>query len=68
MEWLVCQNKDGELFIQSQPERDNMMNTLFDLMAEIPTFVVKRFNTKEEAICYVANIHFVNKLINKIEE
>jgi hypothetical protein len=68
MQWCVCKNIDGEMFIQSRMEREIMLDALIAMSVTPPTFVIKTFDTKEEAISYVANIHCVDKLINKIIE
>ncbi len=66
MQWCVCQTKSGELFVQSRPERERMLDVLIELQADIPHFVIKTFDTQKQAEDYVAEMTRINKIINQI--
>jgi len=63
--WLVCQNKDGFLFIQSRTEREMMLSVLTELENGVPSYVVKSFSTEQQAEDYVLEMFNINSLINK---
>lgn len=65
MMYCVCQNKDGEMFIQSRAERENMLSVLMDIEQAIPTFVIKTFDNEVEAKLFVVEQQAINSLIDK---
>lgn len=67
-EWLVCEAKGGELFLQSRIEREWMLAILRDIGRLPMSFVVKRFYDMDEAIAYIHEMNYVNSLIDKIKE
>lgn len=65
MEYCVCQNKDGEMFIQSRGERENMLSVLIDSGQPIPTFVIKAFDNEVAAKMFVIEQQAINSLLDK---
>lgn len=63
MIWCVCLGKDGSLTVLSRSERESMLTILMDIGSEIPSFVVKTFDEKQEAEEYIKRIENINQII-----
>lgn len=66
MSWLVCSDRDGNLYIMTRQERETMLSVLMDAGKEIPHFVVKVFDGNEDAIKYIQSINEINNLLNSL--
>jgi len=63
--WLVCQSRDGHLFIQSRMEREMMLSILTEFENGVPSYVIKSFATEQQAENYVLEMFEIDLLINK---
>jgi len=66
MQWCVCLDRDGWLSLMTRSERELMLEVLMDIKAEIPSFVVKVFDHKEDAEQYIHNMKGVNKTLRNL--
>lgn len=64
--WCVCANKDGDLSLMTRSERETMLDVLMDIKADIPSFVIKVFDHKEDAELYIKNMNGVNKTLTNL--
>jgi len=65
--WLVCQDMEGQLFVQSKIEREHelLFCVLCDWGIYTPSYVVKSFATEQQAENYVLEMFEIDLLINK---
>lgn len=66
MNWCVCSTRDGKLSLLTRVEREMMLKVLMSLKKEIPTHVIKTFESKSDAEKYILEINRVNKLIKNL--
>lgn len=64
--YLVCATKDGDLFITTRKERETSLNVLIDSGSYIGSFVVKPFDSLEEAKKFIADQNAADSMLNKI--
>ncbi len=67
MKWIVVvDQKTDRMGIMTREEREMFIEVCRKLKTAVPTRVIAKFNTMEEAIKYAKDIYEVNQLIDKL--
>jgi hypothetical protein len=67
MNWIVVvDQKTDRMGIMTREERDAFLEVCRKLKTAVPTRVIAKFDTMEEAIKYAKDIYEVNQLIDKL--